>query len=284
MYAPSSSDPEFFAQKTDVELLFLAQHPELYHADLVSTARRELRRRGVSPNPTPAEPQPIATHLPAYNDDDEPSLWQRPSLWMGVLAMLLLAGGWYWSNQRAEQRRQAAQAADVGPPVLKSVETHLIPAFDSLTRTQIAQELRQLPAAERTRDTAATRKYRLLAERYWKAENQSAYLLKQIQTAPAPDSARPGQTTVVEEEWRRLTKALVYNHGLTPVLAERMDLMRRAAYLRIETLQGISGRFQAGQPMLDKQMVVLRDSATAMREALLSRGKWNAQLMRSTSL
>jgi hypothetical protein len=68
------------------------------------------------------------------------------------------------------------------------------------------------------------------------------------------------------------------------VLAERMDLMRRAAYLRIETLQGISGRFQAGQPVLDKQMVALRDSATAMREALLNREKWNAQLMRGTSL
>jgi len=285
MSAPSSSNPEFFTQKTDAELLFLAQHPELYHPDLVTTARRELRRRGINPDPTPAEPQPMGTHLPAH-EDDEPSLWQRPGLWMGVLSVLLLAGVLYWANNQGKQQQgpEQAKVVDAEPPVLKSVETHLIPAFDSLTRTQIAQEMRQLPAAERTRDTTATRKYKLLAERYWKAENQSAYLLDKVSSTAEPDSALPGQTVMVVDEWRRLTKALVYNHGLTPLLSERMELMRRAAHLRIETIQGIGGRFQAGQPVLDQQMVALRDSATAMREALLSREKWEAQLMRGTSL
>ncbi|QNH63367.1 hypothetical protein [Hymenobacter sediminicola] len=284
MAASSSPESEFFTQKTDAELLFLAQHPELYHPDLVNTARRELRRRGLNPDPE-VEPQPMGTHLPPYDDSAEPMWWQRPGVWVGVLAVLLLGGVLYWKSMSGNQARQdeLAQQAKTGPAVLKTVETHLIPSFDSLTRTQIAQEMRQLPASERTLDTTATRKYRLLAERYWKAENQTLYLLDRVHQA-APDSALPGQTVTVVEEWRRLTKALVYDHGLTPVLAERMDVMRRGAYLRIELLQSIKGRFEDGQPVYNEYLTTLRDSATVMHEALLSREKWAAGLRRGTSL
>ncbi|MBD2714919.1 hypothetical protein KBK19_07725 [Microvirga sp. STR05] len=284
MAASSSPESEFFTQKTDAELLFLAQHPELYHPDLVSTARRELRRRGLNPDPE-VEPQPMGAHLPPYDDSEEPMWWQRPGVWVTVLAVLLLGSGLYWKSLRGNKTRQdeLAQQAKDAPAVLKTVETHLIPSFDSLTRTQIAQEMRQLPASERTLDTTATRKYRLLAERYWKAENQTLYLLDRVRQT-APDSALPGQTVTVVEEWRRLTKALVYDHGLTPVLAKRMDVMRRGAYLRIELLQSIKGRFEDGQPVYNEYLTTLRDSATTMHEALLSREKWAAGLRRGTSL
>jgi hypothetical protein len=281
----SAPDSEFFTEKTDAELVFLARNPTLYHPDLVNLARRELRRRGLSPDPT-TELQPMGTHLPAYtagNDDEPaPALWQRPALWVSVLAVLLLGGVLYWQNQNAARSQAAAQARKAaGPPVLVSVESRVIPAFDSLMRTQIAQELRQLPAAERTRDTVATRKYRRLAERYWKAENQTTYLLNQLRQT-GPDATLPGQTSTVLEEWHRLNKALAYDHHLTPVLTERMELMRRSAYLRMDLLQTIRGHYQDGQPISNPYLTKLRDSATVMREALLSREKWTGRLRRAT--
>ena len=279
----SAPDSEFFTEKTDAELVFLVHNPTLYHPDLLNMARRELRRRGLSPTPTP-EPQPIGTHLPAYDEAGEPApaLWQRPALWVGVLAVLLLGAAWYWQNQNTARSRAAAQARKAaGPPVLVSVETRVIPAFDSLTRTQMAQELRQLPAAERTRDTVATRKYRRLAERYWKAENQTTYLLNQLRQV-APDATLPGQAGTVLEEWHHLNKALAYDHHLTPVLTERMELMRRSAYLRMELLQTMRDHYQNGQPISNPYLTSLRDSATVMREALLSREKWTGRLRRGT--
>jgi chorismate mutase len=201
---------------------------------------------------------------------------------MGLLVLLAVAGVVYWQNQNAARRQAAEQARkEAGPPVLQSVETRLIPAFDSLTRTQIAQELRQLPATERTRDTVATRKYRRLAERYWKAENQSTYLLEQLRQTK-PDATLPGQASTVLEEWHRLNKALAYDHKLTPVLTERMELMRRAAYLRMDLLQNLSGRYQNGLPIYTPALTRLQDSASVMREALLSREKWTARLRRGT--
>ncbi|SHK97052.1 hypothetical protein [Hymenobacter psychrotolerans] len=284
----ASSDSEFLSQKTDAELQFLVQHPDLYHPDLVYTARLELRRRGIRPDllheaHTESAPLPQAPDEVSY---EEPSWWQRPgAVWVVVLAILLLGGVFYLQSRSASGQQDAAvtDTADDAPLVLQSVETHVIPSFDSLTRAQIAQEMRQLPAAERTRDTAATRRYRLLAERYWKAENQTLYVLERVNKAAA-DSTLPGQATTVLEEWRRLTKALVYDFSLTPVLAERMNVMRRGAYLRIELLQTMRSRYQGGEPVYDNYLTGLRDSATVMHEALLSRQKWIDGLRRGTSL
>ncbi|MDF7813698.1 hypothetical protein [Hymenobacter sp. YC55] len=278
----STLPPDSLSQKTDSELLFLAQHPELYHADLIAAARRELRRRGISPDPAQPEPLPRENYILPYQEEHEPSLWQRPTPWVVVLAVLLIGGVLYWNNmQKQASQAVAAQQEEEGPIELETVQTHLIPTFDSLTRTQIAQELRQLSPSALSEDTTATRKYKLLATRYWNAENQSTYLFKQLK-GNADDVALARQAPVVIEEWRRLTKALVYNHGLTATLAERMDLMRQAAYLRIETLQEVARRAQNDQVIVDPDIIHLADSAAQMRESLLSRAKWTGRLRRAT--
>ena len=94
----------------------------------------------------------------------------------------------------------------------------------------------------------------------------------------ATDAALARQAPVVVETWRRLTKALVYDHSLTPVLAERINLMRRAAYLRIEALQEVARHAQNDQPILDPNILNLRDSASTMRESLLSREQQRSQM------
>jgi hypothetical protein len=274
------SSANSLAEKTDAQLLFLAQHPDLYHPDLIVAALRELRRRGIHPEPTRPEPQPGVTFVPPYEDAPEPALWQRPTPWVMVLAVLLIGGILYWNNMQSKAAQAVAvQQVDEEPIVLETVETHRIPTFDSLTRAQVAQEMRQLTAAERTEDTSATRRYRILATRYWDAENQSTYLFSKL-NGKATDATLASQAPVVVETWRRLTKALVYNHSLTPVLAERMNLMRRAAYLRIESLQEVARHAQNDQPILDPNILSLRDSATHMRESLLSREQQRSQMRR----
>lgn len=277
----ASSSADSLSEKTDAQLLFIAQHPELYHADLLTAARRELRRRGISPDPAAPEPLPRETYILPYEEEHEPSFWQRPAPWITLLAVLLIGGVLYWNNTKAKAAQKlAAQQEQEGPIELESVEILRIPTFDSLTRTQIAQEMRQLSPAQRAEDTTATRKYKLLATRYWNAENQSVYLLNWLQK-PNANMAMASQATVVIEEWRRLTKALVYDHGLTPVLAERMHVMRGAAYLRIETLQEINRHFQNKQPILDPDIISLSDSAAHISESFLSRQKWNDRLQRA---
>lgn len=275
------SSSNSLTEKTDAQLLFLAQHPDLYHPDLIVAALRELRRRGISPEPAQPEPRRHENRLPAYEEEaPEPALWQRPAPWVAVLAVLLIGGLLYWNNMQSKAAQtRSVQPVEEKPIVLETVETHLIPTFDSLTRTQIAQEMRQLTAAERTEDTSATRRYRILATRYWNAENQSTYLFSKL-NGNATDAGLAAQAPVVVEEWRRLTKALVYDHSLTPVLAERMNLMRRAAYLRIETLQEVARHAQNDQPILDPNILSLRDSATHMRESLLSREQQLNQMRR----
>lgn len=266
---PDVSPSTSLAGKTDTELLFLAQHPELYHPDLIAAALRELRRRGISPELAPLAPREL--HPQAYEEAIEPAFWQRPAPWVGLLALLLIGGLLYWNNLQSQAAQVvAAPPADDQPIVLESVETHLIPTFDSLTRTQVAQQMSQLTTAERTADTAATRRYRILASRYWDAENQSVYLFGKLK-GNATDAALASQAPVVVETWRRLTKALVYDLRLTPVLAERVNMMRRAAYLRIEALQEVARHAQNDQPILDPTIISLRDSASHMRDALLSR-------------
>jgi hypothetical protein len=270
---PDLSSSSSLTNKTDAQLLFLTQNPSLYHPDLIAAALRELRRRGISPEPAAPAPHPHT-----YEDTAEPAFWQRPAPWVGLLAVLLIGGILYWNNMQSKAAQTVAmRPVEEEPIVLETVETHLIPSFDSLTRTQVAQEMRQLTVAERTADTAATRRYRILAARYWEAENQSGYVFGKLNGKPT-DAVLANQAPVVIETWRRLTKALVYDHSLTPILAERMNLMRRAAYLRIEALQEVARHAQNDQPILDPNILNLRDSASTMRESLLSREEQRRQM------
>ncbi|WP_022822668.1 hypothetical protein [Hymenobacter norwichensis] len=273
---PDLSSSNSLTNKTDAQLLFLAQNPSLYHPDLIVAALQELRRRGISPEPATPVPRP---HHPRTDEDvAEPAFWQRPAPWVGLLVVLLMGSILYWNNMQSKAAQTVAvRPVEEKPIVLETVETHLIPTFDSLTRTQIAQEMRQLTVAERTADTASTRRYRILATRYWDAENQSGYLFGKL-NGKATDAVLANQAPVVIETWRRLTKALVYDHSLTPVLAERINLMRRAAYLRIQALQEVARHAQNDQPILDPSILNLRDSATHMRESLLSREEQRRQM------
>ncbi|WP_188559238.1 rhomboid family intramembrane serine protease [Hymenobacter glacieicola] len=102
----SAPDPAaLFAQKTDAELLYLAQHAHQYPAAVGQAAVRELQRRGLIPAELPAGPAPHPTEAPG----PEPGAgtlawralrgvsWPRPGyrvtpllLWLNVLVYLAM--------------------------------------------------------------------------------------------------------------------------------------------------------------------------------------------------
>ena len=65
--------------------------------------------------------------------------------------------------------------------------------------------------------------------------------------ADSSSAALASQAPVVVEEWRRLTKALVYNHGLTPVLAERAHVAQRAQLSSVRRRSGETGARTLGE-------------------------------------
>ncbi|TGE10525.1 rhomboid family intramembrane serine protease [Hymenobacter fodinae] len=96
-----------FAQKTDAELLYLAQHGQRYPATVVQAAVQELQRRGLipeelpqgsRPRPQPAAPEPEPTGWAFLRQVSRGVFWPRPGyvvtpllLWLNVLAYVLVA-------------------------------------------------------------------------------------------------------------------------------------------------------------------------------------------------
>ncbi|MBG8555308.1 hypothetical protein [Hymenobacter guriensis] len=247
MSAPTTSGADFIAQKTTEELLFLARNPSLYHQSLVDAARRELQRRGQLPMAeAPAAPDTLTDNWEA--EPEAGSGW--PRLVLGGLGALALAGGLWWATHR--EAPAAAAAAPKGPPVLVSVETHQMPTFAAEIEADLKNLKRLLPATER-QDTTATRKYLLLARRFWAAEHQTVFFLDNLPRVAA-DSTLIGQAGLIDQEWHRLTSALVYNHNLRPVMTERIALMRDIAHRRMEALILLKGRYQQGLPLGGKDL------------------------------
>ncbi|QJX45655.1 rhomboid family intramembrane serine protease [Hymenobacter taeanensis] len=103
----SAPDPtSYFAQKTDAELLYLAQHAQRYPAAVAQAAVQELQRRGLIPEELPqgppVRPQPSAspdlTGWAFLRQISRGVFWPRPGyfvtpllLWLNLLAYVLLA-------------------------------------------------------------------------------------------------------------------------------------------------------------------------------------------------
>ncbi|TGD78769.1 rhomboid family intramembrane serine protease [Hymenobacter wooponensis] len=103
----SAPDPtSFFAQKTDAELLYLAQHGQRYPPAVVQAAVQELQRRGLIPEELPhgppPRPHPVASPEPTgwafLRQVGRGIFWPRPGyfvtpvlLWLNLLTYALLA-------------------------------------------------------------------------------------------------------------------------------------------------------------------------------------------------
>ncbi|AIZ64426.1 hypothetical protein PK28_13415 [Hymenobacter sp. DG25B] len=244
MPTSSTSGSDFLSQKTTDELLFLIRNPSLYHDTLVTAAQQELRQRAINPHQ-------------AIIDSREPQIeWDTDSgsriNWPAVLTILLFIGGafLYWWHMPAKHGSGPDGAP--GPAVLETVASRPIPNFTAQTKASVQRMKQLLPAAAR-RDEKATRKYLILAERFWNAEHQSAYLAKEVTTARI-DSTFPTQVELTYQEWRKLTSVLVYNHNLKPIMQARVDLMQDVAQREMTALGQMRRNYQLGNPPLNEQV------------------------------
>jgi hypothetical protein len=243
MSSSPANAPDVFTQKADSDLLYFLQNPELYHPDVVTAARQELQRRGVATSAFLKQDEAVVTDF-----EYEPN--ERRWLVPGIGAVLLLAGGLFYS-----QFYKPAPAFAVAPKantstVLESVELNVLPAFDAETAAQVKEEPGRLPAKERT-DKKPLGKYLILAGRFWKAEHQAEFLANQVAIAKI-DSTFPGKASLVYDQWRELTRVLVYNHNLRPGMQQRVHMMHDVANRRMQSLQEMRENYMLGKPVIDK--------------------------------
>ncbi|MET4106720.1 hypothetical protein [Hymenobacter sp. UYP22] len=258
-----SSSSDSFLQKSSEELLYLVQHPELYHATLVAEAGRELRRRGVDlprphvqaqmPEQAPQQAAPAFEPAPHHYAEEAPSPLAR--WWPAGLIAAAVAGLAWWGlrESTATSAAVAAKPVSTEPIVLEAVKADRMPDFEAETSRQVATTRRQLSPTDRA-DTTAAGRYARMARRYWLAENAAAYLTKQA-AGKKVSTVFPGQVTIALERITWFMKAKAYNQHLTPKMEERLALMQQGLVLRRNSLENLKTRYETyGETYLDRDL------------------------------
>ena len=251
----ANSTDDFYHQKTDAELQFLVDHPELYQPSLLEAARRELRRRGVVPAPAELPPLTYVSPAPAA-----PTGLRPGPLALGLAAVLLVGlGGFYVAKQKnPPPAPPAAPAKPKAPPRLEEVETSAIPTYDGVVSQVVTQQVQHLPAAERAAatakaDGAALRQYRELAKRFWAAECQTEYLTNQAREGKA-GPVFADQTLVARSTWSAWNKAVVYRYDLGPTMQQQVQYMSDVASSQQHILEMLPDLLPQRRFLTDKEL------------------------------
>ena len=256
--AVANSIDDFYHQKTDAELQFFADHPELYQASLIDAARRELRRRGVVPAvAAPAELPPLTYVSP---EPAAPAGLRTGPLTLGLAAVLLVGlGGFYVVKQKTQPPAlPVAPAKPKAPPHLEEVATSAIPTYDGVVAQAVAQQVQRLPAAEvaaakAKADGMALRQYRELAKRFWAAECQTEYLTNQAHEGKAGPMFAD-QALVARATWSAWNKAAVYTYKMGPGMQEDFQRMQEVASSQQHVLERLPDLLPQGRFLKDKEL------------------------------
>lgn len=276
--AVADSTDDFYHQKTDAELQFFADHPELYQPSLTDAARRELRRRGGAasvelPPLTYVSPEPAA-----------PGGLRSGPLTLGLAVALLLGlGGYYVVKQKNQPAAlPVAPARPKAPPRLMEVETSAIPAYDGVVAQAVAQQVQRLPAGElaaakNNADGMALRQYRELAKRFWAAECQTEYLTNQAYAGKATPFFAD-QALVARGTWSAWNKAAVYTYTkFGPTMQEDFQRMQQVASSQQHVLERLADLLPQRQFLQDKELTArgaeVQDWLRAIRVASPVTGK-----------
>ena len=220
--AAAASD--FYRQKTDDELLIFVENPGQHAPDLVAGAVQELRRRGVAVPLPPLAPASITDAAAP------PRAWGRAAAL--ALGLLALGGGTYWLKQRSDAEQAAARAQaearrHLPPPRLTDEPTHAIPNYDGAVARAVAQQLRQVPAAEQA-NAQHLRQFRELTRRFWDGETQTEYLTG-LAVAGQAGPEFNNQVRLVRETWHAWNRANAYGYSFGPAMQAQLGRMKNAA-------------------------------------------------------
>ena len=274
----ADSTDDFYHQKTDAELQFFVDHPELYQPSLIDTARRELRRRGVAPAmAAPAELPPLTYVSP---EPAVPTGLRTGPLTLGLAAVLLVGlGSFYVVKQKSTP--PVAPARPKAPPRLFAVETSAIPTYDGVVAQAVTQQVQRLPASElaaakNKADGMALRQYRELAKRFWAAECQTEYLTNQAREGKASPMFAD-QALVARSSWSAWNKAAVYSFKFGPTMQEDFQRMQEVASSQQHVLERLPDLLPQRKFLKDKELKArdteVQDWLRALRPASPVTGK-----------
>lgn len=252
-----SSATDVLRAKTDAELQFFIANPSHYHADLVASARQELRRRGVAPAAAVAtSPSYAAT----YEEEEDLAPSKRPLLLGAAVLLLGLATAGIWQAQRpAAAPLAVSRPGKLSPDSLRleTVEARPLPNFD--TEKISTSQLARIPAAEK-QEAQALRQFKGLSRRFWAAETQTEYLTNQAYAGKAgPMFAE--QTLVARETWRAWNKAAVYGYRFGPTMQDHYQRMAKVASSQQHILSNLPGLLPERKFLTDKELQA-RDAET----------------------
>ena len=271
--AVSDTATDFYLQKTNAELLFFAEHPELYQASLVEAAQRELRRRGITPA------MPAVTYAPAAAPAAGPPIGLLTLL--AAVVLLVALGAFYYVKQKDQPAPAAAVPAPrKDPPQLTEVATSAIPSYD--VASAVAQQLRQLPAVERG-NAKALKQFRELAKRFWTAETQTEYLTKQAHDGKA-GPLFADQALVVRETWRAWNHAAVYGYEFGPEMQAQFKNMGNAASSQQHVLESLPDLLPEQKFLTDKELTAREAEVQDWLATLLPTSPVTGQPYRATVL
>jgi len=227
----ANSIDDFYHQKTDAELQFFVDHPDLYQPSLIDAARRELRRRGVAPAPLP----PLETAPLDYAPG--PTGLRTGPLTLGLAAVLLVGmGGFYVVKQK--DKPTAAAEKPKAPLHLEEVATSVIPDYGAAVKVSVQRQVQRVPAGERATAARATmpmHQYRELAKRFWTAECQTEYVFERARQGKM-GAVLPGHVESAMATWEQWNKATVYHYQFGPQMTQHFDAMTRVARQQQEGL------------------------------------------------
>jgi hypothetical protein len=233
--AVSDSASDFYHQKTDAQLLYFVEHPELYQPSLVAAARRELRRRGVQITEpelavAPALYTPSRSRAPARSS-------KGGALSLALGGVLLASFISYYVLKEPDQPAPKAKTHKA-PPRLVEVPMSVIPNYAAAVAQCVDQQLLRVPAGERAAAKQANqplRQYRELTKRFWTAQTQTEYVFEQARKNNVTP-ALAGHVETVMTAWQQWNKATVYGYKFGPAMADHLDLMTRVARQQQEGL------------------------------------------------
>jgi hypothetical protein len=237
--------------KTDAELQFFVDNPGYYHADLVLTARQELRRRGLAPTPSLSAPEAVAD----YADAPAAGPSRRPLLiGVALLGVVGAGGAWLWAGQSAAHSQAAGQLThprrSADSLKLETVEAHPIPSFD--VDKLVAEQVASIPADEKQKPQEL-RQFKGLCRRFWVAETQTEFLTSQARAGQAGPMFGE-QTMVARQTWRDWNKAVVYSYHFGPKMKDQLERMTGTASSQQHILANFPDLLDGRKFLTDKEM------------------------------
>jgi hypothetical protein len=166
------------------------------------------------------------------------------------LAHLLLVGCGLVLSQcqpKASTEQPAARATSPDSLKLETAVATPLPKFD--VESPILRQLALLPAAERSADPAAMRRYQQLTRRFWLAQYSTEYLLKEAKTGHPNLPVFAQQLATTQGHWRVLREGFSQTPTMPATMADHLRRMQQTEQLQQAALSDLQADAASQRPL-----------------------------------